>query len=254
MNGKKRYFLSETEFSICCAAAGINGLPCFEGTAGVPPDEAAVETAVWQMVQRGLMKAGEDGFTLCRELSSSFQTMEASQVVLTLRRELHSLSQPYCLAYGANEQLVSLQPGNRKEDYVGIALYEGNEVEEWLEDVRFSLDGNMPDDLLETAEDAGETEGFPSEVEKFLRENTWPSPGAPEPPQIPQEIAGCVDCRDKETMRLLRRCYLVRLSLFDRIVSGSEEGVVSRIYRPGAVAGEIRQMLWGKALEEKGSI
>jgi len=245
----KQYFLSEAEFNLCCAAAGIEAAPCFQQSEGDPSEETA-EAAVWLLTQRKFLHAEEDGgFTLCRELSDSFRTIRDSETVLFLRQNQRQYNLPYCIVYGNSQFLASLQPGDREEDYVGITLYPMDDIDEWLEGVGLVLPGNMPDDLLETAAaEKVEDDAFPPEVEKFLSQNAWPAANAPEPAEedFPQEILACVDCYSPRTLELLRRLYLVRLPLFDRMVSGLPNGIDIQMYRPSAVAAVVRQMLLGE--------
>lgn len=290
MTARKTCFLSELEFNILAGAAGIESIPSFVGGMTEAPGEAAQQGAVWLMVRRGLLAPdAAGGYTLCKELSDIFRILKDSRVFLDVRRGQRIFNHPSCLAFTDGRRLVSMRPGARPEDYVGLDLYSGEELAEWAEDAHLVLGDNMPDDLLEAAEErlaggrtaeenippADAPEGLnladleqgselPDEdeddgesafrladaemskpLQDFLLENTWPGAEAPDLPEdsIPEEVTGCVDCRDMASRNLLRRMFLVRQPLFDHLFLGSPEGTSTRLYRVNALVEEVETML-----------
>jgi len=242
MHVRKQYFLSAMEFSCCCTAAGITGLPCF---ANLPDEQAgSAAEAVCAMARRGLLTAEGEGFVLCPELSCAFRTMKASRAVVSVCRQWFDL--PYCLLYGTPAHLVSLQPGRRREEYLGVTLYRTEDAAEWLEDLSFPPGGNLPDDLLEavSAEEAEADLSQAPGLEDFLSRHMRDTEERPE--DIPEEVTGCVECRLLPGLGLLGRLFLVRLPLYDHLVTSTTDGAHAEIYRTRRAAEVICGLLNGE--------
>lgn len=240
---RKQYFLTAAEFLLCCTAAGIESVPCFANFSAVP--EGRTE-AVYAMVNRGLLTAEGDGFTLCPALSSVFRTIQESRAVVTVGYQRFGL--PYSLLYGTKESLAVITPGRSETEYVGVTLYETDGPADWLEDVQLVLSGSIPDDLLEAvSEEEREADlAQKPEVEEFLVR--YAQPGNTEWPEtVPEEVIGCAECVRLAGMKSAGRLLLVRLPLYDHLIVGTESGVRAEIYRAGRVAKAILDML----LEEK---
>ena len=238
---RKQYFLTAAEFLLCCAAAGIESVPCFADLGDVPEDRTE---AVYAMVSRGLLTAEGDGFTLCPALSAVFRAVKDSRAVVTVGYQRFGL--PHSLLYGTKEHLVLVSPGRSETEYAGFTLYETDGPADWLEDVRLVLSGSIPDDLLEAvSEEEREADlAQKPEVEEFLLR--YAQPGNTEWPEaVPEEVIGCVECVRLGEMLPVGRLLLVRLPLYDHLIVGTESGVRAEIYRAGRAAEAILEMLLG---------
>lgn len=236
---RKQYFLTTAEFLLCCAAAGIESIPCF---ANLFEEPATRTEAVYTMASRGLLAAEGDGFTLCPELSAVFRTIQGSRAVVTVGYRRFGL--PYSLLYGTKEYLVVIAPGRSEREYVGVTLYETDGPTDWLEDVQLVLSGSIPDDLLDAVSEEEREEDLAQkpEVEEFLLRYT--QPGNTEWPEaVPEEVIGCAECVRLDEPRSVGRLLLVRLPLYDHLIVGTEAGVRAEIYRAGKVAKAILDML-----------
>ncbi len=236
---RKQYFLTAAEFLLCCAAAGIESVPCFADLGDAP--EGRTE-AVYAMVSRGLLTAEGDGFTLCPALSAVFRTIRESRAVISIGYRRFGL--PYSLLYGTKEHLALITPGRSEAEYVGVTLYETDGPADWLEDVQLVLSGSIPDDLLDAvSEEEREADlAQKPEVEAFLLR--YAQPGNTEWPEtVPEEVVGCAECVRLGEMKPAGRLLLVRLPLYDHLIVGTEAGVRAEIYRAGRAAKAILDML-----------
>ena len=162
---RKQYFLTAAEFLLCCAAAGIESVPCFADFGDVSEDRTE---AVYAMVGRGLLTAEGDAFTLCPALSAVFRTIKKSRAVVSVGYRRFGL--PYNLLYGTGEHLALISPGRSDTEYVGVTLYQTDGPVDWLEDVQMVLSGSIPDDLLDAVSEEEREEDLSQkpEVEEFL--------------------------------------------------------------------------------------
>lgn len=228
------------EFLCCCSAAGIGALPCF-----TPPQVRAdtAAGAVASMAGRGLLLAENDAFVLCPALVDAFRAIRDSSGVILVCRQRFDL--PYCLLYGTRSVLVSLRPGVRESEYLGITTYHPDEIAEWREDVGLVLDGNLPEDLLETVSESERSAdlGKSPMLEDFLLLHA--RPGEPLQGKIPDEVTGCIEYRRRADWKPRGRLFFVRMPLYDHLIIGTAEEVHAEIYRASRVEESILGWLNG---------
>lgn len=236
MNGKKRYYLSAPEFAVCCVAAGITEIPCFLGGMEARLDDKLAGAVIWNMTRKRFLTATEGGFQLCQALSDALAVIRDSRVVIDVRQQLSTCNQPYCIVYGNRERFVSVRTGEREEDFVGIMLYEGSEMQEWIEELHLDL---------REAEDGAGTPELPAGPKRFLETWACPAPETPDPDgaDLPHELAARIDGREIRSLKLVRRISLLRLPLWDCLASGTKDGLEVRPYGKNVLAGSLRTIL-----------
>lgn len=239
LTGKQEFFTWE-EFGLCRAAAGFDRICCYEPPPqGEPSLESLLET-VFALIRQGRLAKTPDGFIAAGETAACFQQMGQAQSMLFLyRREYQT---PVCLLYGGAERFVSVQPGRREGEYVGICSYAFDELPEWIADMGIVLPGNLPDDLLCTVQEEPEPQG--ADVRAFLTRNVHPADRRTEQP--PEEIPWFAEQRRASNGHLLATLFLVRQSLFDLIVTGARDGITQQLYQTGALAEIFQSMLKDK--------
>lgn len=186
MTGRKQIFLTEVEFALCAAAAGMEKLPCFESGLKEPLTDDMINAVVWTMTRDGLLAAEDDGsFTLDNDLSRYFKIMAGSERYCELYRESE---EPYCIVYKNDDGILSLQPGRRRGDYVGIVEYGAEELTTWLRDMCLTPENPRyisPSAALIAFMDGG-AKG-----------------------DVPGTLKGRIDCKNVSTMELEDRLYII---------------------------------------------
>jgi len=233
--GTTAYF-SADEFFICCAAAGVESLYGFAPPGG-PPARRDVAQALFSLTGRGFLRSGEDGFALSPELLPSFRLMRESGTVVLAYQRRDGGRRPCRLLYGGGERFVSLVPGDRRQDYVGVEQYQ--DEAEWLRDAGLAPEEDLADDL------AAQTE---AEQGPALRGLARFAAGGPVPDRLPEEVFGYLESRRTADWRLEARALLVRQTLFDCIIAGEDGRAGNEVYRLDRLAEIVRDMRSGRRM------
>ena len=218
---EKRSYLTETEFSLCCAAAGIGKLSSFRFRRGGVPDTAETGAALFEMQRRGLLRTEGGALVLEPELSAIFRTVKNAKRVLELYQGLREAPGPCCLLYAAGDSLASVFPGKAASEYVGVSLCFIDKLDQWLEDWGLLLPGNPAEAPEGDAEDG---EAWDTMIDAFLLRAARAADGAWRK-EAPDQAAASLDCRENPGGALRARLLLVRGSLEDALVLGSAEAV-----------------------------
>lgn len=222
---RRHYFLTEGEFALCCTAAGIDYICGFRFRQPNAFNQTAAVETVFAMVRRSLLRIEDGPFILSGELSDSFRTIRESERVLLIDRG-HG---PCCLLYGDGEAFVSLQPGERMEDYVCLARYRREELSEWLSDLSLIPACGIAEDLLESMEQGILPELEDRNLADYMARCLCSEAGEEEITPFPAGLAFCLECRQLSDRLLLGRAFLVRQPLFDRLMAWSRPGVTDRL-------------------------
>jgi len=231
--GKQEFFTWE-EFGLCRTAAGFDSLCCYAPPPQGEPSVKGLMETVFNLVRRGRLAEGSTGFLATGETGENFRLMgQAGSVLFVYRREYRI---PVCLLYGGTELFVSMQPGHRKGEYVGLSRYSYEELPEWIADLGITLPSVLPDDLLSTVRDNSELQG--AAVLEFLAGRSQELP--------PEEIPWFVERRRVSDGLPLAKLFLVRQPIFDQIVISSKEKVTQRLYHAAALAEALETLLKDK--------
>ena len=232
----KRTYLTETEFSVCCAAAGIEKLPSFRFRSDELPGAPETGEALFGMQRRGLLRAEDGALVLEPELSGCFRAIKYAEGYVELYRDMRAEG-PCCLLFASGDSLVSVSPGTPGREYAAVSRRGVEQMDEWLDDWGLFLPGNPEDDGGEDEAEEPEDAGLAEFLLRSARAggDSWRQ-GAPE------QVAACLDCRSIRDGSLRARLFLVHQSLTDLLVLGSGEDVALYRYSRRRLA-ELTEML-----------
>ncbi len=137
------HYLSADEFFVCCAAAGIEDPLCFDTGDTPRPTQQTMANALFSLQSRGLMTSKGSSFTLGRELSDCFRLIRDSAAVVCVRGA--GSKEPCCLAYGNENEFVTVVPGGRSGDYAGVTLYADGD--DWISGVGLTVPESVTDEF-----------------------------------------------------------------------------------------------------------
>ena len=242
MSGETRrtVFLSEGEFGLCCAAAGIRRFPGFRFRSQKPMSREAALDTVARLVNRKLVRQEGEKLALSPEISAAFRAMGKAKRFLEVIHAPDMNGSASAILFRHWGWMASLCPGWPEREYVGLTLYPAEDLAGWLEDQQLLYGENPPPELLRGI-DVEEPEG--KALRRFLELSLWPDSAQVWKGGVPAELKACMNIRAAGDGRLEGRIYLLRPSLYDLIAEGSPAGLAIRYYSAEALAETVDSLL-----------